>query len=167
MIGPTCVVVPADDFASVFADLEALEPVASVPFLALDPRREFFLSCRRASRSLSRKTFRFRAAPARSRVLVGGCRSPARKTSWGCKAHAAEGPQQPRERLAGALLKGAPWGGGGAVCRAGARHAQRRAGGGLKIAAAAAPYSVRGEHTLRRALEHSADYAGGSRPTWR
>jgi hypothetical protein len=30
------------------------------------------------------------------------------------------------------------------------------------IAAAAAPYSVRGEHTLRRALEHSADYAGGS-----
>jgi hypothetical protein len=26
---------------------------------------------------------------------------------------------------------------------------------------------VRGEHTLRRALEHSADYAGGSRTTWR
>jgi hypothetical protein len=44
VIGLTCVVVPAGDFASAFADLEALEPVARVPFLALDPRREFFLS---------------------------------------------------------------------------------------------------------------------------
>ena len=82
--------------------------------------------------SVDRATFKVRAVPARSRVLVGGRRSPARITSGllVCKAHAAGGPQQPRERLAGALLlKGAP-GGGGAVCRAGARHAQRRAGGG-------------------------------------
>src|SRR5580704_8082815 len=47
MIGPTCVVVPAGDFASAFADLSALEPVASVPSLGFDPRYEFFLSCRR------------------------------------------------------------------------------------------------------------------------
>jgi len=57
----------------------------------------------------------------------------------------------------------APFGGGGAVRGAQALRTQQRAGGGLKNAAAAAPSSVRGEHTLQRALEHSADYAGGSR----
>jgi hypothetical protein len=45
MIVPTRAVVPDDDFASAFADLEAIEPVASVPSVVLDPRREFFLSC--------------------------------------------------------------------------------------------------------------------------
>ena len=44
MIGPTCVVVPAGDFANAFADLEALEPVARVPFLALDPDASFSLA---------------------------------------------------------------------------------------------------------------------------
>jgi hypothetical protein len=41
VIGPTRVVVPAGDFASAFADLSALEPVARVPFLALDPDASF------------------------------------------------------------------------------------------------------------------------------
>jgi hypothetical protein len=43
---PTRAVVPGDDFASAFADLGAIEPVASRPSVVLDPRREFFLSCR-------------------------------------------------------------------------------------------------------------------------
>jgi hypothetical protein len=42
MIGPTCVVVPDADFASAFADLEALEPVARVPFLAFEPQMRVF-----------------------------------------------------------------------------------------------------------------------------
>jgi hypothetical protein len=58
MIGPTCVVVPAGDFASAFADLEALEPVARVPSLGLDPRREFFLSCRRRQGRIAQKQAR-------------------------------------------------------------------------------------------------------------
>jgi hypothetical protein len=44
VIGPTCVVVPAGDFASAFADLSALEPVARVPLLALDPDASFSLA---------------------------------------------------------------------------------------------------------------------------
>jgi len=44
MIVPARVVVPDDDFASAFADLEAIELVASVPSLGLDPRCEFCLS---------------------------------------------------------------------------------------------------------------------------
>jgi hypothetical protein len=44
VIGLTCAVVPAGDFANAFADLSALEPVASVPFLALDPDASFRLT---------------------------------------------------------------------------------------------------------------------------
>ena len=62
MIGPTCVVVPGGDFASAFADLSALEPVASVPFLALDPRCEFFLSCRRRQGRIAQKKARAMSA---------------------------------------------------------------------------------------------------------
>ena len=58
MIGPTCLIVPAGDFASAFADLSALEPVASVPFLALDPRSEFLLSCRRRQGRIAQKKAR-------------------------------------------------------------------------------------------------------------
>src|SRR6185312_17101022 len=43
-IVPTRAVVPGEDFASAFADLEAIEPVASSPSVVLDPRREFWLS---------------------------------------------------------------------------------------------------------------------------
>ena len=44
MFVPTRVVVPDEDFASAFAELEAIEPVTSRPSVVLDPRREFLLS---------------------------------------------------------------------------------------------------------------------------
>jgi hypothetical protein len=44
-IGPTCLVVPRGDFASACAELEASEPVATVPFPGFGPGCEFFLSC--------------------------------------------------------------------------------------------------------------------------
>jgi hypothetical protein len=80
--------------------------------------------------------------------LAPTCRSP-------------PGSNMPVGDSAGAALTGNPLGGGGAVCRAASTAHTAKVGGGLKTAAAAAPSSVRGEHTLRRALEHSADYAGG------
>jgi hypothetical protein len=43
-IGPTRTVVRDEDFASAFADLQAIERLASVPPLGSDPRREFRLS---------------------------------------------------------------------------------------------------------------------------
>jgi hypothetical protein len=46
-IGPTQIVVQSDGFASAFADLEGLEPVASALSLGSDPRGEFWLKCRR------------------------------------------------------------------------------------------------------------------------
>jgi hypothetical protein len=49
--------------------------------------------------------------------------------------------QQPRERLAGALLLRSPLGGGGAVCRA--ASTARTASRGTKDCGAAAPFSVR------------------------
>ena len=70
MIGPTCIVVPAGDFANAVADLEEPEPVASVPFLALDPDASFSLAASLV-KVLKRKPHRFRGMPARSRAPRG------------------------------------------------------------------------------------------------
>jgi hypothetical protein len=131
---------------------------------------------------LSGGTFRFRAVPARSPEAVGGRRLPARRTALLCKARAAAGPKQPRERLAGALLLGSPLGRREAVCRALSAARTSLGWAGDNDCGVAAPFSVLGwlssgptqstssrqsahgeqAATLRRALEHSADYAGRS-----
>ncbi len=48
-------VVPGEDFASAFVDLEALEPVATVPFLALDPGASLGLAAVAVKEGLNRR----------------------------------------------------------------------------------------------------------------
>jgi hypothetical protein len=52
------VVVPAGDFASAFADLFALEPVARMPFLALDPDASFSLAAAAVKGGIAQKKAR-------------------------------------------------------------------------------------------------------------
>jgi len=98
VIDRTRIVVPGEDFASAFADLRALEPVASVPSLGRGPGCSFALAA-----------------------------------SFGQGEHVS--------LLArGSALLGSPWGRRGGVPPRGEHGTRERwAGGGFKIAAAAAP----------------------------